>query len=195
MDQRIDRGQATRQLILDTATRLFTERGFEAVSIEDLLQATRLSKGALYHHFTGKAAIFRAALEAVEARIAERLLLAGSQATDPFEAIRRGCAAWLRLAAEDETVRRMVLLDAPGVIGWQAWRELDEQYSLGLLRAGFAAAASLGLMPADRVELSGNVLLAVMTEMALLVARAPESPALAEACQATVERVLNSFRA
>lgn len=193
MDRRIDKGQSTRQRILEVATRLFTEQGFDAVSIDAVLGATGLSKGALYHHFESKTALFAAVLEAVEARIAETLFAAGKDAKKPIDALRAGCRAWLDLAAKDATVRRIVLLDAPTAIGWQAWREMDERYSLGLLRAALSAAAQLGEVPEARVALFGNALLAVLIEMALLIARSPDDAKLAEAGHDAAERMLTSL--
>ena len=190
MDRRVDRGQATRQHIIATATQLFTEAGYEAVSIEVVLSACGISRGALYHHFKGKEAVFTAVLEATEARVAEGLMEAAKNVADPMDALRAGCAAWLRLAAEDPSVRQIVLTDAPAVIGWQAWRALDGEYSLGLLRTALNAVAAQGRLPAHKVQLYAHVLLAVLIEVALMIARAPEDPAAAEAGREAVDRVL-----
>ena len=193
MERRIDRGTATRQHIIDTATRLFTEEGYEAVSIEAILQACRVSRGALYHHFPSKEAVFTAVLEATEERIVVRLATSAGGATDPVAALRAGCAAWLSLAAEDPVVRRVVLTEAPGVIGWQAWRALDERYTLGLIRAALAAALAAGRIKSESVEVSANVLLAVLVEVALLIARAPGDATLARNGREAVDRFLDSL--
>ncbi len=189
MNLRVDKGQATRRNIIEVATRLFTEQGYEAVSIEALLEACGLSRGALYHHFPGKEAVFTAVLEATEERIAADLMAASADANDPLDALRRGCAAWLDLAAHDPVVRRVVLNDAPAVIGWRAWRALDERYTLGLIRAALAAAAAQGQLPAERVEVAAHVLLAVLVEVALLISATEPGADHAPAREA-VERVL-----
>ncbi len=193
MDRRLDRGLATRQHIIDAAIRLFADNGFEAVSIEAILLACGVSKGALYHHFASKEAVFLAALESVEARVAAELTAAAQDATNPLDALRAGCAGWLTLAANDIVVRQIVLADAPSVIGWQAWRSMEGAYSLGLLRAAFAAGAQSGHVRADCVEVFAHMLLAVLTEVALLIARAPDDIDAARTGADAVERVLSAL--
>ena len=193
MERRIDRRTATRQHIIDTATRLFTEEGYEAVSIEAILQACSISRGALYHHFPSKEAVFTAVLEATEERIVARLATSAGGATDPVAALRAGCGAWLDLAAEDPVVRRVVLTEAPGVIGWQAWRALDERYTLGLIRAALTAASAAGRINDESVEVSANVLLAVLIEVALLIARAAGDITIARNGREAVDRFLDSL--
>ena len=189
MDKRQDRGQVTRQHILTTATRLFTETGYSDTSIELVLQACGISRGALYHHFVNKEALFVAVLEAVEVSIAERVRTAAQAAPSPFAALRAGCAAWLALA-RDPTVRQVVLIDAPAVLGWEAWRDLDNRYILGLLKAGLARAAAAGWGHTDLVDLHAHMLLAALIEVALLVARAADAESALQQGQQVVEQFL-----
>jgi AcrR family transcriptional regulator len=172
MDLRSERGVATRTQVLATATRLFAEKGYEDVSIELILKECGISKGALYHHFRNKEAVFEAALEGVEARIVETVASRSKSAANPLDALRLGCGAWLDLVASDEVVRRMAVIDAPAVLGWHAWREMEGRYALGLLRNALAMAASLGCLEPDRVEACASMLLASLNEMAMLIARA-----------------------
>jgi AcrR family transcriptional regulator len=192
MNRHTDRGLATRRHILDTATRLFTEHGYEAVSIETILTACAISRGALYHHFQGKEGVFTAVLEEAETRIVERLTEAAKAATDPVEALRAGCAAWLAMAAADPVVRRIVLIDAPGVIGWHAWRALDARYTLGLIRAALSRAAEAGRIAPERVELATHMLLAVLVEVALMIARDTGGIPVAEG-QAAVDGLIGGL--
>jgi AcrR family transcriptional regulator len=195
MDARRDRGDATRRHIVATATRLFTEQGYEAVSIEAVLKACAISRGALYHHFPSKEAVFTAVLEAVEARIAEQVSAAGKDAEDGVDALRRGARVWLDLAREDAAVRRIVLVDAPAAIGWEAWRRLDEHYSLGLLRAGLAMLAEEGRLAADKVDTYAHILLAVLVELALLIARSPDDADAVRRGREAVDRMLDGLLA
>jgi AcrR family transcriptional regulator len=178
MNKRNDRGQATRQHIIEVATSLFTKAGYEATSVEQVLQACGISKGALYHHFKGKTELFTAVLESVEQQVAARLTAASEGVTNPLDALRAGCAAWLAMA-RDPTVRQVVLLDAPSAIGWQAWREIDERHGMGLLRMALMAAAAEGRFDADLVDVYTHSLLAVLIEMSLLIARADDAGAQA----------------
>jgi AcrR family transcriptional regulator len=188
-----ERGQATRQQIVAEATRLFAEAGYEAASIEAVLRACGISRGALYHHFSSKEALFTAVLEAEEARIAETLMASAMDRTDPLDMLRAGCSAWLGMAARDAAVRRIVLTDAPSVVGWDVWREIDTRHGLGMLKAAFRVAAERGHVPASRVDAYAHALLAVLTEMALLVARAEDQSAAGDAGRAAVELVLSQL--
>ena len=133
MDRRQDRGQATRDQLVTEATRLFAERGFEATSVEAVLDAAGVSRGSLYHHFKSKDALFEAVLDAAEVRIGEATLLAAlGVGDDPVASLRAGALEWIRLAG-DPVVQRIVLIDAPAVLGWERWREIEEQNALGML--------------------------------------------------------------
>jgi AcrR family transcriptional regulator len=191
LDKRLDRGRATRQLIASSARTLFAEQGYEAVSTEAVRQACGISRGALFHHFPTKQAVFTAVLEAVEESVAAHMLAAARSAANPLDALRAGCAAWLRLAATDAEVRQIVLRDAPAVVGWRTWREIDGAHGLGLLRRALAAAAEQGRVPADQVELYAQGLLAVLIEMALLIAAAPADAQVLQSGLRFVELVVS----
>ena len=188
-----ERGLATRQQIIAEATRLFAEAGYEAASIEAVLRACGISRGALYHHFSSKEALFTAVLEAEEARVAEALIASTQGLSDPLDMLRAGCSAWLQMAASDLAVRRIVLTDAPSVVGWDVWRDIDSRHGLGLLKAAFRLAAQLGHLQESRVDTYAHTLLAVLTEVALLVARADDQSAAAEAGGDAVELVLSQL--
>ena len=193
MDRRLDRGVATRQHIIAQATQLFTDEGYDAVSIETILKTCGISRGALYHHFASKEAVFAACLEAVEVDIVEHLTRAGRDASNPLDSLRAGCSAWLGLAEKDATVRRIVLTDAPSVIGWDAWRKMDEAYTLGLIRNVLSAAAATGRLDANRVDIYAHMLLAVLVEVALLIARSPDDTAASAIAAESVEHLISSL--
>ena len=83
MSKKIERGQATRKRLVATAAKLFAEKGYEATSIEDLLRETEMSRGALYHHFDSKEAVFEAVLHEIEAEVAQATVAASRGARDP----------------------------------------------------------------------------------------------------------------
>ena len=192
MNERVERGQSTRDTMVAVATRLFGERGYDGASIEAVLRESGVSRGALYHHFADKKALFEAVLESVEADAARRTVEAASGATDPAGALRAGCEAWVRIAAEPE-VRRIVLLDAPGVVGWARWREIDEQYGFGILKAALAAIAEDGRLDADLVDLFAHMILAALNEIALIVAQSPDRADATRRAQSAVDQLLTKF--
>ena len=191
-DKRHDRGQATRDHILVTATRIFAEEGYEHASIDLVLRGSGISRGALYHHFTGKEALFAAVLESLEASIAQQVSTAARKAPNPATAIRVGCATWLTLAQEP-TVRQIVLIDAPAALGWDAWRALDERYMLGLLKTALQQTMSAGGDVSGLVETYAHLLLAALIELALLIARAPDATAASHTGQVAIEHLIQSL--
>jgi AcrR family transcriptional regulator len=170
VDKRLARGQSTRDRLLAVATSLFAARGYDATPIEMILDNADVSRGALYHHFTSKEAIFDAVLDEVEGDVAAKVTAGARGATGAADAIVLGCRSFLRLA-RDPIVRQVVLLDAPAVVGWDRWREIDAAHALGLLRDGVAGAAIDSGLPAELVEPIAHVVLAALLELALIVAR------------------------
>ncbi|WP_163552057.1 TetR/AcrR family transcriptional regulator [Candidatus Frankia alpina] len=192
----VERGAAPREHLLGVATRLFAERGYEGTSIDAVLTATGVSRGSLYHHFKGKDALFDAVLEAVELDVGRRLVAAvgAGGGGDPATALRLGCLAWIGIAG-DPVVRRILLIDAPGVLGWARWRELDERHAFGKIKQTVAELARDGVFDAAMVDLFAHVLLASMNEIALLVARADnQRVAIRQACAAVDELLRRLLR-
>ena len=194
MSRKVEQGRATRRELVAIATRLFATNGYDGTSVDDVLREAGISRGALYHHFAGKDALFEAVLEAVEAKVAETLVEAARGVRDPVEVLRAGCAAWLRLAQEP-TVRQIALVDAPTAVGWRKWREIDERYALGLLKTTLRAAAADGRLHRDSVDVLAHMLLAALAEVALVVARAPDPAAAARAGKVAVDQLLDRLLA
>src|SRR3954470_665082 len=191
-DRRVERGQASRRHLLEIAARLFTERGYEATSITDVLERAKLSRGAFYHHFQSKEALFEAVLEMVEEHVGMTLREAAAGASDPVEAIRIGCRAWLDMASDDREVVQITLVDAPSVVGWERWREIDEQHGLGLLIGGLAAT---GRIPDEILDATAHLLHAATLEAALIIARSgarsSQAASVREALDELVDRLLS----
>jgi AcrR family transcriptional regulator len=192
MNKRIEQGIETRQEIIKTATRLFAKSGYQAVSIETLLEAVKISRGALYHHFSSKDAVFEAVLESVEQSLARDIIAASRGLVDPVEALRAGSAAWLRFA-QDPVIRQIALIDAPAVLGWEKWREIDARHGFGLLRASLEAAERAGRLKKELIDVAAHLLLAALIEAALLVARAKNPTAATRLAQATVNKIIDGI--
>jgi AcrR family transcriptional regulator len=193
VDGRRLRGQATRQRLLAAARRLFGERGYDATTIEAVLDAARVARGALYHHFDGKTELFDAVLQDVLAEIASETAAAAADSSgsdDPLDRLRAGSHAWLAMAV-DPAIRRIALLDPQAVVGWTRWRALDEQYSLGGLRASLDRLAEERRIPEGQAELIAHILLAALNEAAIFIASADDPRAGAETARAAVDTLLD----
>jgi AcrR family transcriptional regulator len=178
MAQRGEQGRATRNRIVAEATALFAEHGYEGTSIEAVLETADVSRGSLYHHFAGKEALFDAVLLVVERSIGEQIQAAvvAAGASTARDALRVGCLTWVELAG-DPVVRRIVLIDAPAVLGWQRWRDIEADAPLGLLRGAMQHASSEGRLDPGLVDVYAHIVLATMNELALYVALAPDQTA------------------
>jgi AcrR family transcriptional regulator len=172
-DLRVQRGRATRDRLIAAARELFGARGYDGTSIEAVLESAGVARGALYHHFPTKEALFDAVLDQVVADVAEAVADAARAAPDPVASLRAGCTEWLRMAL-DPAVQRIVLLDPPAVVGWSRWREIDEQHTLGGLRTSLELIAREGRLPAGNVDLLAHMVLAAVNEAALMIARAED---------------------
>jgi AcrR family transcriptional regulator len=188
--KRAAQGRATRAQLIEVATSLFAGHGYEGTSIEAVLAAAGVSRGALYHHFAGKEALFTAVLEAVSDRVTAEVTEAIRDCTDPVDAMHTGALAWIDLAG-DPVVQRVMLVDAPSVLGWEQWRAMDEGRTVRAMRAMLQAVSDSGRLPQEFVDPFSHMILAALDEAALVVARAPDSRAAVAEGQQAVEAFLN----
>jgi AcrR family transcriptional regulator len=190
VDGRIEKGKVTRERLIAAARRQFGERGYEATSIEAVLDAAGVARGALYHHFPTKEALFEAVLDQVVEEIAVRAAVAARAAGDPLASLHAGCNVWLETVL-DPAIQRIALLDPPSVVGWTRWRELDEKYILGGVRVALARLAEAGAIPPEQIDLLSHMILASVNEAALLIARAEDPRQALELGKAAVDRLLD----
>src|ERR1700733_1660518 len=134
-----DRSAATRDALVAAGRRLFAEQGFADVSTDAIVAAAGVTRGALYHQFADKTALFDAVLEAVEADIARRLAgdVGAAGITDPVDAMWHVLRTWLEICVEPE-IHRIALIDGPSVVGWAHWRGVCKRRVLGLGQGGLA---------------------------------------------------------
>jgi AcrR family transcriptional regulator len=189
-DLRLEKGRATREKLVATARELFGRDGYDATSIDSVLRASGVARGSLYHHFENKTALFDAVLDQVIAEGAAEAAQAARAHDDPVEGLRAGCGAWLR-SALDPALQQIALVDAPAVVGWARWRELDEQYTLGGVRRSLQLISESGRLPAAQVDVLANMLLAAVSEAALLIPHADDPEAALAAGQAAFDTLLD----
>ena len=176
---------ATKGKLETVARELFGARGFEAVSAEELVAKADVTRGALYHHYDGKEGLFAAVVETVMGELHGQLAREAAGQGDPLKALQLGVIVFLK-ACSEPSLQQILLVDAPAVLGWQRWRELDAKYGLGLLKQALTSAAAAGSLRGGDVDVSAHLLLGAITEAAMLIARAP-NPARA---RKTAERAL-----
>ena len=172
---------------------MFASRGYAASPAEEIVQQAGLTRGALYHHYGGKDGLFRAVLEDVQRDVAERIEQAARVAATPWDQLVAGCRAFL-VASIDPEVQRIMLVDAPAVLGWEEWRRLDAAYSMRSLNDVLHILTTDGTIVALPIDALTHLLSGAMNEAALWIARAEHTDqALAEATR-TLEHLLSSLR-
>jgi AcrR family transcriptional regulator len=186
------RSEATRAALVAAARPLFAERGFAGVGTEEIVRAAGLTRGALYHQFADKRELFAAVFEQVEAEVTQRTARAAvaSGAADPLAVLRVGAAAWLDACSEPE-VQRIVLLDGPSVLGWDAWREIGMRYGLGLVENELREAIDAGVLEPQPTRALAHVLMGAIDEAALYVATAEDQAAARAEAGAVLDRLLS----
>jgi AcrR family transcriptional regulator len=186
-----DRSAATKEALVRAARPLFARNGFGAVSTEAIVRAAGVSRGAMYHQFKDKIALFEAVFEAVEQDVTARLATTVAEAaeTDPIALMELGAQAWLDVCAEPE-VQQIVLLDAPAVLGWERWRELGMKYGVGLVEAMIAHAISVGRIPEQPAKPLAHVFIGSLDEAAMYVVRAEDPTQARDQMRAVISRLV-----
>jgi AcrR family transcriptional regulator len=188
------RSAATRAALVTAARTLFAERGYAEVGTEEVVRTAGLTRGALYHHFADKVELFAAAFEEVETQTTTRITdaVAAVGTTDPIAAMQAGAAAFLDICTEPE-MARIMLLDAPSVLGWQRWSEISNQHNMGLVQALLNQAIELGRVAAQPVPPLAHTLLGALREAALYLARADDHPVARTEVGAVIEQFIRAL--
>jgi len=182
-----ERTEATREALIAAARRLFTERGYEDVGTEEIVRAAGVTRGALYHHFGGKANLLDAVYARIEAESTERVarVVLGSELHSPLDAMKAGIEAFLEECLKPE-LRQIALHDAPAVLGWERWREIGAANGLGLIEASLGAAIEAGEIRPLPVQQSAHLLMGALDEAAMVLARDERPQARAEVTEVLV---------
>src|SRR5438874_5112586 len=172
-----EHSEATRRALLEVAREHFTKYGYDGASIDQMTKQARVTRGALYHHFReGKKELFRTVFEELEVEIVTKVAHAAPPDGDVWDMVLTGVRAFLD-ACMEPAVQRVVLLDAPSVLGWETWRSIDEQYGYGIVRASIEASIAAGVIAPQPVDALAHMFLGALNEAALLIARAKDPSA------------------
>ncbi|MDD7920850.1 TetR/AcrR family transcriptional regulator [Actinomycetospora callitridis] len=170
-----ERSAATREALTTAARRLWGERGFAEVGTPEIAREAGVTRGAMYHQFADKIALFVAVIEDVEQRVMDELAtgVAAARPATPAAALRAALDQWLTICVDPE-VRQLVLLDAPSVLGWARFRALTQDYSLGMTEQLLRAAMDAGQLAPQPVRPLAHVLIGALDEGAMVIAGADD---------------------
>src|SRR3954469_1703578 len=187
---------STKRALVEVATRLFTEQGYAATSLDAIVAGARVTKGALYHHFSGKQAVFEAVFERVETEASRAIQKALRGHRDPWEKALAGLRAFLEVVQEPR-YRRIVIQEGPSVLGYERYREQEERSTfanvLDIVRA--VLSASTGDLDEDMLQTFGRIFFGAMSSAGESVSSAEDPIAAAARVETAIAFILRGFQA
>ena len=194
-NQRLEQGAATRKLLVGAACALFAEKGFHGAGTNDLVAAAGVTRGALYHHFRDKEALFEAVFRDVAAELFRQAsLMVAPLGADRLRRLQEGLQAHLTVIAASPKMQRILLLDGPAVLGWSRWREVQSAFSLGALVGALTELSSTGVISAGPPLLVAHLILAALNEAALLIAHAADPTLVRDEASDVLRRFVAGLR-
>lgn len=193
MNVKAQRSEATRTALVSAARELFSEHGYSRVGTEEIVKRAGVTRGALYHHFSGKEDLLRAVLHDLARELAEASATAALAETDQWRQILAAVHAFLD-ACVDPAIQQIMMTDAPSVLGWDEWREIDMQYGLGLVKASLENAMETGLILRQPVAPLAHLIVGALDEAAMYISRAADAAEARREMGASIERMLDGLR-
>jgi AcrR family transcriptional regulator len=163
------------------------------VGPEEVVRAAGLTRGALYHHFRDKEELFETVFEELAQEVVEQIAATALAHQDPYAALESGCDAWLDACRRPE-VQRIMLIDAPSVLGWERWREIDQRYALGVMQMALQRAMDEGALEPQPAGPLSHLLIGALDEAGMLVAQADDVEATRAEMAAMLRRMLAGLR-
>jgi AcrR family transcriptional regulator len=193
MARQAERREATRDAIVAAAAMLFGGKGFAATTIDEIAAAAGVAKGAVYHHFPSKEAVFEAVLRKTNQTLAADITAKVIQSPDVLAMLARGTEAYFEACAQDPT-GRIILEDGPAVLGWARWREIDEEHFGRVIPWALAVAIEQGLIERQPVGPLSRLLLGAVTEAAAACAASADPATTGREHAAAFERLIEGLR-
>jgi len=173
MATQAERREKTQTAIVKAAKRIFGERGFAVTTMDDIAAGARVAKGAIYHHFPTKEALFEAVFEQVSLELVSDLDRISRAEKDALAAMAAGTQGYFAACSKGAT-GQIILRDGPAVLGWERWREIDARHFGGKFPRALNAAMDAGLIARQPVEPLARLLLGAVTEAAVAVSAGPD---------------------
>jgi AcrR family transcriptional regulator len=187
-DARLAQGAETQRALRRQARKLFAQKGYSGANTNELVERARVTKGALYHHFTNKRELYQAVVEDMEQELVERIEAAGAGLA-PWERLSAMCTAYVE-ACRDPALARMLVLEAPAVLGWKTWCNLEQKYEVAAFARCLQEAGGLR----EPAETLAQVILGALTTGARVIATAPDPEAARVQVQQTIDRLVAGLR-
>ena len=189
---RATRAEITREMLLSRARQLFTQKGYAEASTDELVRRAKVTKGALYHHYANKLELYRAVVVDMEREVVARIKAAAEANSDSGGRLRAVCRAYLD-ACIDANLARILVMEAPVVLGWKAWCNIAQEYEVAALAKHLDEAVAAGVVRDQPLETMAQVLLGALNTAARVIATAPDPAAARLQVEETIERLLQGL--
>ncbi|MGZ4468598.1 MAG: TetR/AcrR family transcriptional regulator [Nocardioidaceae bacterium] len=184
---------STKRALVEVATELFTERGYAGTSLDEIVAGARVTKGALYHHFSGKQALFEAVFERVEEDASKTIRRAVHTNRDPWERALGGLRSFLAVVQEPG-YRRIVIQEGPAVLGYERYREQEERSTFGIVQDIVSGVLSTYDVSPSMVETFSRVFFGAMSAAGSAVSTAEDTARACAEVEAAIAFILAGLR-
>lgn len=189
--ERAAQAAATRRELLQHARKLFAQKGYTDSSTDEVVRRAKVTKGALYHHFSNKLELYRAVVEDMERELAATMDAAAERARQPQKKLEAACDAYLD-ACLDSSLTRILVLEAPVVLGWKEWCALAHQHEIAALAAYLESVVAKSATGERPLEMA-HVLLGALNTAARVIATADDPQKARTQVDGTIERLLKGL--
>lgn len=191
--RRDEHTESTRQALLAAGREIFARYGFQAAGMEAISRAARVTRGAFYHHFEDKRALFDAVVVALQAEAAAKVEARARSQRKVWDRLRTGIDAYLD-ATLDPAYGRIVIQEAPAVLGNKRYRDIEEQYPMALLVATLTALKREGEVAFEDIDLLSRLVDAMICKVAIMLPEASDPKKLRRNGQKIIDAMLEAFR-
>jgi AcrR family transcriptional regulator len=191
--RRDEYSEASRRALLDSARARFAKDGFAATSLDAVAADARMTKGAIYHHFVNKQALFEAVLDEIEQETVGDIIAASAGTSSSWDGALAGLDCFLDRCL-DPAYQRLCFQEGPVALGYVRWYEGGEKHELGLIRAMLQGLKHDGVIDVADPEMLTQVLFGSMCAAALAIARAEQPRPVRDRLRAAIVRLLEGLR-
>jgi len=186
-------GPTTRAELIDAARQLFGSRGFGDTSLDEIVAKANVTKGALYHHFSGKEDLFAAVYEQVQHEISDRVVVEFLQ-PDPWDALLMGCDLWIDAHLHPDVIR-IAMRDARAVLDWETVQDVETRFGAVPLRGVLRRAVRTGLIEPQPLRPLALMIMGALNEACFYVVDTDDPAAAREEVRALLSRLLAGLAA
>lgn len=191
--RRVAYSESTRDALVASAVALFSKRGYAGTSLDEIARRALVTKGALYHHFSGKQALFEAAFDRVEGIVYDKLQEIVSGPGVPWDRAVSGLRSYLQSTLQP-SYQRIVIQEAPVVMGWERWREAEDHLSLGVIRSIVDDLIDSGDLVGVPPEITSRLLFGALSTAATMIANSSDPKLMSEQTEEVIVQLLRLIR-